>query len=178
MATGWGPTLCGLSLAVLWPGALEANRAGAAGPVDQIGVRVRTNDIASASLLEEALRRSPTIRQLEAEIQTSDVVVMLALTNDQSVRGRTQFSSAHDGVRIVITRISTFLIQDERLAVLGHELQHVGEIAAAPEVRDEAAIGRLFERIGDRTSWSRESYETTAAIEIERRVLNEVQRVR
>ena len=52
------------------------------------------------------------------------------------------------------------------------------EIAAAPEVRDEAAIRRHFERIGDRTSWSRDSYETAAAVEIERRVLNEVQRVR
>lgn len=178
MATGWEPALCGLSLAVLLTGALEAKRAGEAGPGDQIEVRVRTNDIASASLLDEALRRSPTIRRLVAEIQTSDVMVMLALTDDRTVRGRTQFGSAQDGVRMVITRISTFLIHDDRLAVLGHELQHVCEIAAAPEVRDDAAVRRLFTRIGDRTSWSRDSYETAAAVEIERRVLNEVQRVR
>ena len=151
--------------------------------VDVVGglspaVSVRTNDIATASLLEQALRRSSTIQRLVAEIQTSDVMVMLALTNDRSVRGRTEFGSAQDGARMVIARISTFLIHDERLAVLGHELQHVCEIAAAPEVRDETAIRRLFERIGDRTSWSRASYETAAAVEIELRVLNEVQRVR
>jgi len=157
---------------------LEENGFGEAGSADQIAVSVRTNDIATASLLEQALRRSSTIQRLVAEIQTSDVMLMLALTNDRSVRGRTQFGSAQDGVRMVITRISTFLIHDERLAVLGHELQHVCEIAAAPEVRDEAAIRRHFERIGDRTSWSRDSYETAAAVEIERRVLNEVQRVR
>ena len=103
---------------------------------------------------------------------------MLALTNDRSLRGRTQFGSAQGAVRMVITRISTFLIQDERLAVLGHELQHVCEIAAELDVRDDAAVRKLFLRIGDRTSWSRDSYETAAAVEIERRVLNEVQRVR
>ena len=178
MATGWVSTLCGLSLAVLLPAAPEASRDGKSGPADQIGAKVRTNDVASASLLEEGLRRSSTIGRLVAAIQASDVVVILALTNDRSARGRTQFSSAQAGVRIVITTISAFLIQDERLAVLGHELQHVCEIAAAPEVRDDEAVRKLFVRIGDRTSWSRDSYETAAAVEIERRVLNEVQRAR
>lgn len=143
-------------------------------PARQIANRVRANDAASASLLGDALNRSLTVRGLAGKIQRSDVLVMLALSNDRTVRGLTQFSTAQDGVRILVTRITTFLIQDERIAVLAHELQHACEIAAAPEVTSDAAVRQLFDRIGDRTSWVGDRYETAAAVDVERQVREEL----
>lgn len=178
MAPTWMATTASIALAMLMPGALEAHRSGEAGRAVQIGQRVRTNDIASASLLKEALRRSATINRLVDQIQASDLLVIVAKSNDRTLRGLTQFSSAEGDLRILITRVTTFLIEDEQLAVLGHELQHVCEIAAAPEVTNQAALRQLFERIGDRTTWSGDRYETAAALAIERRVLEEVRQVR
>ena len=143
-------------------------------PVRQIANRVRANDAASASLLSDALNRSPTVRGLAGRIQRSDLLVMLALSNDRTVRGLTQFSAAQNGVRILVTRITTLLIQDERIAVLAHELQHACEIAAAPEVTSDAAARQLFDRIGDRTSWAGNRYETAAALDVERQVREEL----
>jgi hypothetical protein len=185
MAPAWMPATAGIALSMLLPGALEAQRpveaareSSQTGRAVQIGERVRTNDIASASLLKEAIRRSATINRLVDQIQTSDVLVMVARSNDRTLRGLTQFSSAQGDLRLLITRITTFLIQDEQLAVLGHELQHACEIAAAPEVTNQAALRQLFERIGDRTTWSGDRYETAAALEMERRVVEEVRQVR
>ncbi|MGE5835185.1 MAG: hypothetical protein ACM4AI_11940 [Acidobacteriota bacterium] len=178
MAPGWMPTTAGIALAMLMSGVLEAHRSGESGPAIQIGERVRANDIAAASFLKEAIRRSATIRRLVEQIQTSDVLVMVARSNDRTLRGLTQFSSAQADRRLLITRITTFLIEDEQFAVLGHELQHVCEIAAAPEVTNQAALRQLFERIGERTTWSGDRYETAAALAIERRVLEEVRQVR
>jgi hypothetical protein len=143
-------------------------------PARQIANRVRANDAASASLLSDALTRSATVRGLAGQIQRSDVLVMLALSNDRTVRGLTQFSAAENGIRILVTRITTFLNQDERIAVLAHELQHACEIAAAPEVTSDAAVRQLFDRIGDQTSWAGDRYETAAALHVERQVREEL----
>lgn len=178
MAPAWKSTTAGIVLAMLVPGGLEAHRFGESAPTFQIGERVRANDTASASFLKEAIRRSATIQRLVAQIQASDVLVMVARSNDRTLRGLTQFSSAQSDLRLLITRITTFLSLDEQFAVLGHELQHVCEIAAAREVTSQAALRQLFERIGDRTAWSGDRYETAAALEIERRVLEEVRQVR
>jgi len=70
---------------------------------------------------------------------------MVARSNDRTLRGLTQFSSAQGDLRILITRVTTFLIQDQQVAVLGHELQHVCEIAAAREVTSQSALRQLFE---------------------------------
>jgi hypothetical protein len=140
--------------------------------------RVRTNDVSSAGLLKEAVRRSATIRKLLAELETSDVLVVVATWNERGERGLTQLAVAASGVRVLIVRVTMFLIVEEQIAVLGHELQHAYEISAAPEVTSDEALRRLFDRIGDRTSWSGDRFETAAARDIERRVLEEVRLVR
>ena len=58
-------------------------------------------------------------------------------------------------------RVSIRLSPLDRIALLGHELRHATEVAAAPDVRDEAALARLIARIG----WakSRGQFETDAA---------------
>jgi predicted DNA-binding transcriptional regulator YafY len=57
--------------------------------------------------------------------------------------------------------------------VLGHELQHAMEIAAAPDVRDTVTLRALYLRIGyERTNGG--YYETDAALEVGRQVSAEV----
>ncbi len=48
--------------------------------------------------------------------------------------------------------------------LLGHELQHVLEVAQSPEVRTEDAFREFYERIGF-FSW-RNTYDTNAALEV------------
>jgi hypothetical protein len=140
--------------------------------------RVRADDPVSAELLREGLRRSSTIRDLVAGIEATDLLVVLAKWHERAPRGQMQVTSAGTGGRVAIVRVSLFLTQDERIAGLGHELQHVQEIAAAPGVTNGEAVARLFERIGHRTSWSEMRYETAAALAIEHRVREEIRRVR
>ena len=60
--------------------------------------------------------------------------------------------------------------KEERLAALGHELQHVREIAQALDVISAATMRRLFERVGYPVSPGSNNYETSAAQVIERQV--------
>lgn len=177
MATGWRLAIVFTGVALLFPAALEAVRPPSAHPPQDTATKVRSNDPVTAALLKEALRRSETIRALVAEIEASDLLVVVAGWNERGLRGWTQLT-ASSGLRVLIVRITMFLIIDERIAVLGHELQHAREISAAPEATSDTALRQLFARIGDRTTWSGDRYETTAAIAVERRVREEVRRVR
>jgi hypothetical protein len=56
-------------------------------------------------------------------------------------------------------------------AVRAHELQHAKEIADAPDVRDQAAVRRLMNRIGRSIG---DTFETTAAIRVGWQVWREV----
>jgi Zn-dependent protease with chaperone function len=137
--------------------------------------RIRPIDKAAVALLKEGLRRSPSIRTLAAEIEKSDVTVYVIASNDAGTwRGVTRFMAARGGERFLAVTINMAQPQRERLAVLGHELQHVREVAAAPEVVDHSSMRRLFLRLSDKTSPSAEGYETDAAQSIERDVRNEL----
>lgn len=49
----------------------------------------------------------------------------------------------------------------ELVAILGHELQHAAEIAAAPWVHDAGTLARLYRRIGLRLGSN--AFDTAAA---------------
>jgi hypothetical protein len=61
---------------------------------------------------------------------------------------------------------------DEPLVTIAHELQHVIEVLEEPSVQTEAAVDRLFERIGMHVSAG--VMETQSALEVERVVRREV----
>ena len=61
---------------------------------------------------------------------------------------------------------------DRSLITLGHELQHAIEVLEANDVTTEAAVDRLFERIGIRVSAG--VMETHAALDVERAVAREL----
>jgi hypothetical protein len=66
--------------------------------------------------------------------------------------------------------------EDRAVATLAHEFQHTVEVLEHPEVRTEADVDRLFERIGYRVASG--LMETQAALDIERTVANELRAAR
>lgn len=153
-----------------WPGQIR--------PTSEAGVlptRVRPDTEAVASVLKGALVRSATVRELAATIERSDLLVFVVMSSEPSAwRGGTRFASTSIHGRMMIVTINASLDAREKLAVLGHELQHVCEVAADLDVTDQAGMRRLFERVGHPTALSGGVYETAAAQRIERQVRAEV----
>jgi hypothetical protein len=124
------------------------------------------SDIAR-QIVDDAIRRSPTIARLAGEIEASDLIVFLELSFDlpPSAHGRTTLVATGSTVRYLNVAVSIMLSRDRRIEIIGHELTHALEIAHAPEARDGAGMQALFKRVG----WSvgETSFETEAAISVE-----------
>jgi hypothetical protein len=70
------------------------------------------------------------------------------------------------------------LVTDAGVALLGHELRHAAEVAAAPWVTDERLYGILYERIGHaQCSRPQRCFDTVAAVDAGRQVLRELRSV-
>ena len=163
----------GTSLVALALGTIDARGLVAHQQPGKPETRTQPTDATSTSLLKEGLRRSATLRELAADIEASDVLVLVGVSHQPGMwRGVTSFVAAGDGVRILRVTLNARLLADEQLAVLGHELQHAREVAAS-RVVDQAGMERLFEKLGHQRG-PRRGYETDAAQLIERRVRHEV----
>jgi hypothetical protein len=139
--------------------------------------RVRARNEASGALLKDGLRRSATVSALAAELETFDLLVFVSGSRDPgNWRGRTTLRSSGSSIRVFAVDINMVLLRNEQVAVLGHELQHVKEVAAAPEVTSQDAMQRFFKRVGIRVGW--DQYETQAAQNIEHRVRQEILGIR
>lgn len=135
---------------------------------------VRTSDDRSRALVRASSSASPTIAALLDALADADVVVYVQLTlTPRDVPGDIQLIGATGGTRYLLIRVSLRLSPLDRIALLGHELQHATEVAAARDVRDEAALARLMARIG----WgkSRGRFETHAAEAVTRQVRSEAE---
>jgi len=132
-------------------------------PVSEIAQRI----------VSDATRASPTVVSMIAEIEQSDLIVYLDVTTGAGAEiGATRLAGANASVRFLYVTINLTLDPHRRVAILAHELQHVLEVAGAPDVRDAAGMQRLFERIGH--SLGRQQYETSAATDVERAVDREL----
>ncbi len=179
MATGKTIVLLGLCFLGLPGVSREAWGSGQTDPRDQRDPRLRAPGPVPGDLLRNARRRSATVQGLCSAIEQSDVLVYVFVSRRaQTFRGETRLVPTGGTVRLLHVEIDSTLEPDERIAVLGHELQHVLEIAGAPEVIDLHGVRQLFARIGDRISFLTDSYETSAALEAERQVRQEIRRVR
>jgi hypothetical protein len=127
------------------------------------------------SLMADAVERSPLVASLMAELERTDIVVYITDEMPQ-VTGPSSylvFLSCDATVRYVLVRIAPWRISSyERIGLLGHELQHALEVAAAPEVRDAIGLSGLYRRIG--WEWRNGSFETAAAKAMGNRVRGEV----
>jgi hypothetical protein len=123
--------------------------------------------------LDDALRRSPTIGRLVRELEQRDVLVFLDSRVDASIPlGQTSLMTVTAEHRFVRVVFNPALPPNRRIEMIGHELQHVLEIAQAAHVRDDAGVRRLFMAIGREVGTH--AYETEAARDVERQVRREV----
>jgi hypothetical protein len=143
----------------------------------QSGSRLRPLDASAARLFALATAWSPSVRRLVGRLERSDLIVYIRvdrhLTRNQ---GETRFITAARGARYIMVDVSGRGFDVDLVARLGHELQHVTEIAEATTARDIHAVLDLFKRIGWPGS-SENGFETDAAIDVGRRVASEIRGV-
>ncbi len=127
-------------------------------------------------LLNTAIRRSPLVRDLLDEIERSDVIVLFMLSIEPATESRRpylRFLTSTEASRYVVLQMYTLSEPPvAQIPMLAHELRHALEVAAAPDVRDQAGYSRLFARIGWTVAPKR--FETDAARTTERLVRREL----
>lgn len=136
---------------------------------------VRTTDGYLQAMLRIGLQRSPTFASLMAQLNDTDVIVYLEPVQalPTTLSGRLLLLPHDTPQRYLRIQVLATLGRMEIISLIGHELRHALEVAQAPDVRDERALVRLYERIGQR-SVKGHQYDTTAAQDAGRAVRKEL----
>jgi hypothetical protein len=140
-------------------------------------LHVRSVELDLLEDLQKGAQASPTLKSLLERLETSDVVVYLMFDHAMPAHtaGRVSLMTAVPGRRYLRISIDRRSVGCQRLAILGHELQHAVEIADAAEAIDQAGVAALYRRIGFRSeSGMRASFDSQVAIETGQRVRREV----
>ena len=137
--------------------------------------RVRSEDSALVSLIDQARRGSETFRRLLATIQASNGIVYVEPGEcGHGVRACLkmwmQVSGPNRFVRIVINR-SKADPDLEVMGSLGHELQHAVEVLREPAVTNGVTMFNFLKRMAP-TDGNR--FETTAAVNAGNAVIDEL----
>ena len=139
--------------------------------------RVRSSDRALVGLIDQATRRSETLRKLIATIDASNGIVYVepgpcghgvraCLKMWMQVSGPNRF------VRIMIQR-SNRDNDVEVMGMLGHELQHAIEVLSDPMVTDGVTMFNFLKRTAPTDN---NRFETTAAIDAGNAVYDELRK--
>lgn len=136
---------------------------------------VRARSPLALAAMEFGLRHSTTFEALWEGLQETDMIVYVDsdLKPLGDIWGHTSFISKTPQCRYVRVAITAHLNLSQAAALLGHELQHVLEIAAHPEVIDEASMSAMYERYG-RHSRYENSYDSQEAVDVGTRVAAEL----
>jgi hypothetical protein len=130
-------------------------------------------------LLDDVMRGagvSPTLQRLVDRLESSDVVVYLTFDRGMApnTAGRTTLMATVPGRRYLRISIDRRNFGCQRLAILGHELQHAVEIADAAAAIDQEGVASLYRTIGFRSDPGCEAcFDSRLAIETGRRVQRE-----
>ena len=138
---------------------------------------VRSVELELLDDLQKGAQASPTLKSLLDRLETSDVVVYLMFDHAMPAHtaGRVSLMAAVPGRRYLRISIDRRSVGCQRLAILGHELQHAIEIADAAEAIDQAGVASLYRRIGFCSERGlRASFDSELAIETGQRVRREV----
>ena len=137
--------------------------------------RVRTVDARIAHLIEQGVKRSVTFGDLIAAVNASDVIVYIQRVERlaPSVAGQLMIVPVPNAQRYLRIQLLDHLSPDDTIALIAHELRHVLEVAAAPDVRDQKGLAALYERIGQPGGMTH-SFDTRAAQNTGRRVKREL----
>jgi len=128
---------------------------------------VRTVSDYARRTLADGVARSATLARLIEELGASDVIVFIDTRVDPEIpTAETTFMTQAGGVRYVLVVLNPRMTLDDRVAYLGHELQHAMEIASDAGTMDGASVRRRFTAIGHETAASSaraKSFETDEA---------------
>lgn len=115
----------------------------------EVPLTPRTLDPEATATLALAIERSPLVRALVAEIESSNVVVHIQFSWELpgGIGGTTRFVTSQGGYRYVRIVLSNRLQGNDRVAILGHELAHAAEIARS-DANDRDGIRRLWAATG------------------------------
>jgi hypothetical protein len=136
---------------------------------------VRAVDRTMAAIIAEGMRRSGTFAHLVLALDTSDVIVYIESGRlmPAAIAGRLLLAAGPEGQRYLRIQVSGHPGSNELIALVGHELRHALEVAESPEVRDEASLIALYERIGHHAIGAHH-YDTVAAQAAGRKVKAEL----
>lgn len=111
---------------------------------------IRSSDAELLDAMASGVRVSPTLRRLVDQLESSDVVVYLMFDGSPSPKtaGHISLMTAVAGRRYLRISIDRRHTGCQRIAILGHELQHAAEIADAAWVTDQHGIASLYRGIG------------------------------
>jgi len=125
--------------------------------------RVRPTNKRVETLLSAGMAGSATFRDLVRRVEASDVIVYVEVRRGlrAGTGASTSFVAASATHRYLRVRLGADHPRDVQVALLGHELQHVIEVAAAPGVRSPEALRDFYRRSGLRTG--PDSYDSVAA---------------
>jgi hypothetical protein len=138
---------------------------------------LRSTESELADLIADAVHVSPTLRRLVDRVEASDVLVYLMFDRSPfpSAAGHISLLAAVPGARYLRISLDRRYAGAQRLALLGHELQHAVEIADAPWVTDHQGVASLYRSIGFRSDNGHDDcYDSRLAIETGRQVQREV----
>jgi hypothetical protein len=126
-------------------------------------IRLRPIEAIARKLVADGLRRSATIRHLADRLSRSDLIVYVDVRSDMPahVVGSLRFITPSASDRFLRISLNGQYDRTTLLALLGHELQHVSEVADAPGVRSSEDLRRLYQRIGIRVA--RDAYDSREA---------------
>jgi hypothetical protein len=129
--------------------------------------RLRPVDAWAGESFERAWGRSPLVRELVQQIESSNLVVHIETraVMPMGLAGATWFVASAGGHRYVRISLLRELEPDERAAILGHELQHACELAASTAASHDA-VRELFETTGHRVGGKGKTatFDTDAAV--------------
>jgi hypothetical protein len=134
---------------------------------------VRAMDARAQAAIDLGLERSATFRELVNDLRQSDLIVYIGTQSAVApINGEIHFVTTAGDHRYLRVFVRAELSPWDRAAMVAHELQHAREIAAAPEVIDNASMDALYHAIGYGVGVDR--HETDAAREITLQVLREL----
>jgi hypothetical protein len=140
--------------------------------------QLRPLDCLTAPIVTSGIARSATFRWLVDRVGELNGIVYIKASfymNDHTKRvlsgalsHQISMAGAHRVLHVMVAPESG----DRPIVTMAHELQHAIEVLEAPDVATEAAVDRLFERIGMHAGTG--IFETQAALDVERAVVREL----
>jgi hypothetical protein len=155
------------TLAIASAGLLLVSAAPAIAQDDNTPPHVRSESASLRAMVDEAVSRSPEIRELIEQLQELDVIVYIRnrLFTQLDLEGRAALLSTSGKHRYLIIELACGRPGLAQMATLGHELYHALEIAREPSVVDARSLAAFYARIGIQTgdAVGRQTFETDAA---------------